>query len=149
MTKACTFLYCMTPSYWQDNISYHDCCEESYHIWGTSWMMQFGELPTGGYFFRRRTSTTARSRAATARIALGRTDAELFNYFHFNPWTNIEENRRRAIAKLYEERPELHRWTLAEAGHNHPTAAHIHADGTAHVHAHAAGHERRRGHRLD
>ena len=29
-----------------------DCCEESYHIYGTSWMMQFGNLPTGGYFWR-------------------------------------------------------------------------------------------------
>ena len=32
--------------------AYHDSAEESYHIWGTSWMMQFGELPTGGYFWR-------------------------------------------------------------------------------------------------
>ena len=51
-TQAFTFLYCMTPNFWQDNISYHDCAEEAYHIWGTSWMMQFGELPTGGYFWR-------------------------------------------------------------------------------------------------
>ena len=52
LTEAMTFLYCMTPEYIQDNISYHDCAEESYHIWGTSWMMQFGDLPTGGYFWR-------------------------------------------------------------------------------------------------
>lgn len=52
LTEAMTFLYCMTPQFMQDNISYHDCAEESYHIWGTSWMMQFGELPTGGYFWR-------------------------------------------------------------------------------------------------
>lgn len=50
LTEALSFLYCMTPKFWQDNISYHDCAEEAYHIWGTSWMMQFGELPTGGYF---------------------------------------------------------------------------------------------------
>ena len=30
-TEAHTFLYCMTPGFQQDNISYHDCCEESYH----------------------------------------------------------------------------------------------------------------------
>ncbi|MCE7903857.1 MAG: DUF4437 domain-containing protein, partial [Gammaproteobacteria bacterium PRO9] len=46
LSEAFSFLYCMTPQYMQDNISYHDCAEESYHIWGTSWMMQFGELPT-------------------------------------------------------------------------------------------------------
>jgi hypothetical protein len=45
---AMTFLYCMTPNFYQDNISYHDCAEESYHLWGTSWMMQFGDVPTGG-----------------------------------------------------------------------------------------------------
>ncbi|WP_101757840.1 DUF4437 domain-containing protein [Oceanicoccus sp. KOV_DT_Chl] len=32
-THALTFLYCMTPNFSQDNISYHDCAEESYHIW--------------------------------------------------------------------------------------------------------------------
>ena len=49
---AMTFLYCMTPNFYQDNISYHDCAEESYHLWGTSWMMQVGDVPTGGYFWR-------------------------------------------------------------------------------------------------
>ena len=148
VTKACTFLYCMTPNYWQDNISYHDCCEESYHIWGTSWMMQFGYLPTGGYFWRPPYINHGAFASEHGCIALGRTDAELFNYFHFDPWTDIEQNRRRAIEVLKKEKPELHRWTLAEAGHNHPTAAHVHADGTAHVHAHGPGHERRRGHAL-
>ncbi|MEO0579143.1 MAG: DUF4437 domain-containing protein [Pseudomonadota bacterium] len=52
LTEAMTFLYMMSPEFMQDNISYHDCAEESYHIWGTSWMMQFGDLPTGGYFWR-------------------------------------------------------------------------------------------------
>ncbi len=146
VTKACTFLYCMTPNYWQDNISYHDCCEESYHIWGTSWMMQFGELPTGGYFYRPPYINHGAFASKLGCLAIGRTDAELFNYFHFDPWTDIEHNRRRAITKLYEERPELHKWVLEVDGHNHPTAAHVHADGTAHAHAHGAGHERGRGH---
>ena len=44
LTEAISFLYCMTPQFAQDNISYHDCAEESYHIWGDSWMMQFGVL---------------------------------------------------------------------------------------------------------
>ena len=52
LTGAFTGLYVMCPGFWQDNISYHDCMEESYHIWGESWMMQFGYLPTGGYFYR-------------------------------------------------------------------------------------------------
>ena len=60
-SHALTFLYCMTPGFYQDNISYHDCAEESYHLWGTSWMMQFGDVPTGGYFWRPPISTTAPS----------------------------------------------------------------------------------------
>ena len=32
-TFGMTFLYCMVPGFWQDNISYHDCAEEAYHIW--------------------------------------------------------------------------------------------------------------------
>ncbi|MCU0760802.1 MAG: DUF4437 domain-containing protein [Steroidobacteraceae bacterium] len=148
VTKACTFLYCMTPNYWQDNISYHDCAEESYHIWGTSWMMQFGYLPTGGYFWRPPYINHGAFASQLGCVALGRTDAELFNYFHFDPWTQIEQNRRRAIRVLRQERPELHRWALAEAGHNHPTAAHLHADGTAHVHEHATGHELESGHSI-
>ena len=49
---AMTFLYCMTPNFYQGNISYHDCAEESYHLWGNSWMTQFGDVLTGGYFWR-------------------------------------------------------------------------------------------------
>jgi hypothetical protein len=111
-------------------------------------MMQFGEIPTGGYFWRPPYVNHGAFASQLGCIALGRTDAELFNYFHFNPWTDVEQNRRRAIEVLRREKPELHRWALAEAGHNHPTAAHVHADGTAHVHEHRAGHERRRGHAL-
>ena len=148
VTKSCTFLYCMTPNYWQDNISYHDCAEESYHIWGTSWMMQFGEIPTGGYFWRPSYINHGAFASQLGCIALGRTDGELFNYFHFNPWTEIEQNRRRAIDVLRNEKPDLHRWALAEAGHNHPTVAHVHADGTSHSHAFAPGHEKGRGHRV-
>ena len=52
ISHAMSFLYCMTADFHQDNISYHDCAEEGYHLWGTSWMMQFGDVPTGGYFWR-------------------------------------------------------------------------------------------------
>ncbi len=119
ITKATTFLYSMTAEFSQDNISYHDCAEESYHIWGTSWMMQFGDLPTGGYFWRPPYINHGAFASRQGCIALGRTDAELFNYFHFNPWTSPEENHARAAAKLYRERPDLWKWVSSE-GHNHP-----------------------------
>ncbi len=119
LTKATTFLYSMTPRFSQDNISYHDCCEESYHIWGTSWMLQFGDLPTGGYFWRPPYINHGAFASEQGCIALGRTDSELYNYFHFNPWTTPEENHARAAAMMYRERPDLWKWVVSE-GHNHP-----------------------------
>lgn len=119
LTEATSFLYCMVPEYAQDNISYHDCCEESYHIWGSSWMMQFGELPTGGYFWRPPYVNHGSFRSRYGTIAFGRTDSKLHNYFHFNPWSNPDENKLRAAAHMYRQRPELYQWT-ASNGHNHP-----------------------------
>ncbi len=122
LSEAFSFLYCMTPQYMQDNISYHDCAEESYHIWGTSWMMQFGELPTGGYFWRPPYINHGSFRCQYGTIAFGRTDSQLFNYFHFNPWTNPDENKLRAAANLYRKKPQLYQWVDSE-GHNHPHGA--------------------------
>jgi hypothetical protein len=119
LTEAISFLYCMTPQFRQDNISYHDSGEESYHIWGTSWMLQFGELPTGGYFWRPPYINHGAFRCKLGTIAFGRTDAKLHNYFHFNPWSNPDENKRRAAAHLYRGRPQLYDWVAAD-GHNHP-----------------------------
>ncbi len=120
LTEAMTFMYCMSPEFMQDNISYHDCAEESYHIWGTSWMMQFGELPTGGYFWRPPYINHGSFRSKLGCIALGRTDSKLHNYFHFNPWTNPAENLQRAASMLYRQRPQLFKWVEATGGHNHP-----------------------------
>lgn len=119
LTEAISFLYCMTPQFMQDNISYHDCAEESYHIWGDSWMMQFGTLPTGGYFWRPPYINHGAFRSELGIIAFGRTDSKLHNYFHYNPWTTPDENRLRAIAHMYRQRPEMYQWTSAN-GHNHP-----------------------------
>ncbi len=121
LTEATTFLYCMVPQFAQDNISYHDCAEESYHIWGTSWMMQFGELPTGGYFWRPPYINHGSFRCRYGTIALGRTDSKLHNYFHYNPWSNPGENLQRAAAQVYRQRPLLHEWQVTD-GHNHPHA---------------------------
>ncbi|MEM8982347.1 MAG: DUF4437 domain-containing protein [Pseudomonadota bacterium] len=120
LTEAMTFLYMMSPEFMQDNISYHDCAEESYHIWGDSWMMQFGDLPTGGYFWRPPYINHGSFRCKLGCIAIGRTDSKLHNYFHFNPWTNPDENLQRAAAFLYRQRPQLFKWVAAAGGHNHP-----------------------------
>jgi hypothetical protein len=120
LTEALSFLYCMTPKFWQDNISYHDCAEEAYHIWGTSWMMQFGDLPTGGYFWRPPWINHGAFRSELGILAFGRTDSKLHNYFHWNPWTSPEENRSRAAAQLSRSKPDLFNWSRSKDGHNHP-----------------------------
>ena len=120
LTEALSFLYCMTPMFWQDNISYHDCAEEAYHIWGTSHMMQFGDLPTGGYFWRPPWINHGCFSSQLGILAFGRTDSKLHNYFHWNPWTSPAENRERAAAQLARQRPDLFQWTQSPDGHNHP-----------------------------
>lgn len=119
MSQAMTFLYCMTPGFYQDNISYHDCAEESYHLWGTSWMMQFGDIPTGGYFWRPAYINHGAFASEYGCIALGRTDSKLFNHFHYNPWSTPVENADRSLARLHNRDPLLYRWALS-FDHNHP-----------------------------
>ena len=120
LTEALSFLYCMTPKFSQDNISYHDCAEEAYHIWGTSWMMQFGDLPTGGYFWRPPWINHGAFRSELGILAFGRTDSKLHNYFHWNPWSSPIENRDRAAAQLARTKPDLFNWAVSKDGHNHP-----------------------------
>ena len=120
LTHAHSLLYCMTPNYWQDNISYHDCCEESYHIYGTSWMMQFGNLPTGGYFWRPEYINHGAFASQLGVLGFGRTDSQLHNYFHFNPWTSPDDNRQRAAAQWARNKPKLYEWVRSPDGHNHP-----------------------------
>lgn len=144
ISHAMSFLYCMTPDFHQDNISYHDCAEEGYHLWGTSWMMQFGDLPTGGYFWRPAYINHGAFASHNGCIAFGRTDSKLYNHFHYNPWSTLEENQLRSAARLARRDPNLYQWTI-QHGHNHPHGpedfedtmqrrGHTHADGTHHHH---------------
>ncbi len=167
LTHAHSLLYCMTPNYWQDNISYHDCAEESYHIYGTSSMMQFGALPTGGYFWRPAWINHGSFASELGVLGFGRTDSTLHNYFHYNPWSTPDENRERAAAQLRRNKPNLYQWIRSPDGHNHPhdfeypeyeygnedgrgnehSAAlyvHDHGDGDKHAHARPAAAKARR-----
>jgi hypothetical protein len=149
-TFAMTFVFCMAPGFWQDNISYHDCAEEVYHIWGTSWMMQFGHLPTGGYFWRPAYINHGCFKSDLGILAIGRTDGELHNYFHHDPFSSPEENHARSAARLARMKPALYKWILTSE-HNHVphdfefpddvyrgddyrSGIHMHDDGTVHRH---------------
>jgi len=118
-TGACTYLSCMTPNFRQDNVSYHDCAEESYQIWGTTWTMQFGDLPAGGYCWRPPYVNHGAFASRHGALALGRTDRELANHFHFNPWTTAAENRAQAARRLQQRKPVLYAW-IASGEHGQP-----------------------------
>ncbi len=134
-SEALSFLYCMTPDFRQDNISYHDCAEESYHLWGTSWMMQFGELPTGAYFWRPPYINHGAFASQHGCLAFGRTTSQLYNHFHYNPWSEPEDNHKRSIARLAHRNPNMYKWVLSH-GHNHPHGPEDfeHPEGPQHAH---------------
>ena len=111
-TGAFTGLYIMCPGFWQDNVSYHDCMEESYHIWGESWMLQFGYLPTGGYFYRPPYIGHGPFQCEYGTYAIFRTDSWLVNHFNWNPYMNVDENRERVVDIVKARQPLLTDWTF-------------------------------------
>lgn len=117
-TWAMSFIYIMSPQFHQENISYHDCAEEGYHIFGLSWMMQFGDFPTGGYFYRPAYINHGSFKTQDGVLGFARTDGELHNHFHFNPYSTPEENADRSAAKLIRHKPELNKWLFVR-DHNH------------------------------
>ena len=138
-THAFSFLYTMTAGFWQDNISYHDCAEEAYHIWGTSWMMQFGNLPTGGYFWRPPYINHGAFASEHGVLAFGRTDGTLHNHFHFHAHTEPDANQKKVAKKLAKHSPDLFKWVMTQ-GHNHPDFLHGHGPDWVHTHDHSGPH---------
>ncbi len=138
-TWAMSFLYIMSPAFHQENISYHDCAEEGYHIFGDSWMMQFGNLPTGGYFYRPAYINHGSFSTDNGVLGFARTDGELHNHFHYNPYSTPEENADRSAAKLARHKPELNKW-LYVRNHNHvdfehPGETYNHETGGERIHS--------------
>lgn len=109
-TGAFTGLYFLCPGFWQDNISFHDCMEEMYHLWGESWMMQFGYVPTGGYIYRPPYINHGPFQCDYGTLGLFRTDSWLVNHFNFNPWRTPDECRRSVIEAMRRRQPDLMNW---------------------------------------
>ena len=74
--------------------------------------MQFGELPTGGYFWRPPYINHGAFASELGCIAIGRTDSKLFNHFHYNPWSTPDENQERSAARLAKRDPVLYKWCV-------------------------------------
>ncbi len=109
-TGACTCMYNMCAGFWQDNVSFHDCVEEMYHIWGESWMLQFGYLPTDGYVYRPPYINHGPFQCQHGTLGLFRTDSWLVNHFNYNPFKTPEECRIDVIDTMRTRQPELMRW---------------------------------------
>ena len=119
-TGACTFLCCVPPHFRQGGINYHDCATETYQISGTTWTMQFGDLPPGGYCWRPAYLNYGPFASRRGALSLGRSDAELNNNFHFDPRTTAEANRAQAARRLQRHKPELYAAIAARARTRRP-----------------------------
>jgi hypothetical protein len=113
---AFTGLYMLCPGFWQDNVSFHDCMEEMYHIWGESWMMQFGYLPTGGYVYRPPYINHGPFQCEYGTLGLFRTDSWLVNHFNWNPFRTPDECRLAVVEKMRLRQPDLMKWVFLHAG---------------------------------
>jgi hypothetical protein len=114
-TGAFTGLYNMCAGFWQDNVSFHDCMEEMYHLWGESWMMQFGYVPTGGYIYRPPYINHGPFQSEYGTLGLFRTDSWLVNHFNWNPFTTPDECRMTVIDKMRRRQPDLMDWVFLHA----------------------------------
>ena len=136
LTEATTFLYCMTPRSPRTISPTTTAPRRATTSGARPGCCSSANCRPAATSGGRRTSIMARSAASYGTIALGRTDSKLHNYFHYNPWTNPEENLRRAAAQIYRQRPLLHAWQVSE-GHNHPDGPpdfqHPHYHDDAHV----------------
>jgi hypothetical protein len=113
---AFTGLYMLCPGFWQDNVSFHDCMEEMYHIWGESWMMQFGYLPTGGYVYRPPYINHGPFQCEYGTLGLFRTDSWLVNHFNWNPFRTPDECRLAVVEQMRRRQPDLMKWVFLHAG---------------------------------
>jgi hypothetical protein len=102
----------MCAGFWQDNVSFHDCLEEMYHIWGESWMLQFGYLPTGGYIYRPPYINHGPFQCEYGTLGLFRTDSWLVNHFNWNPFRTPDECRVDVIEKMRKRQPNLMDWVF-------------------------------------
>ena len=103
----------------------HDSAEEGYHLWGTPWMMKFGDLPTGGYFWRPAYLNHRAFACEFGGIALGRTDSKLYNHSRYNSRSTPEANANRSEARVYQRDPLLYKWAFSKY-HNHRHEEHHH-----------------------
>ena len=82
-------------------------------------MMQFGNVPTSGYFWLPAYIYHGALASEYGCIAVGRVGSNLFNHSRNNPWTTPVENAECSEARLLAGYPLLYHWA-SSTSHNHP-----------------------------
>ena len=113
-SRALTALYALAPQFRRDAVVYHDCASEEYVISGESWSLQSGRCPAGSYAWRPAYVNHGPVASERGALVLRRSEAELVDHLHFNPWSTPEDNRAQAASRLRHARPELYA-TIASA----------------------------------
>jgi hypothetical protein len=115
-SRALTCLYALAPHFRRDAVGYHDCTTEEYVIAGESWSLQAGSCPAGSYACRPAYVNHGPIASERGALLLVRSDAELVDHLHANPWSTPEENRAQAASRLRHARPELYAWIAGGRG---------------------------------
>ncbi len=107
-SRALTCLVALAPHFRRDAVVYHDCAVESYQISGDCWSLQAGPSPAGSYAWRPPYVNGGPYASERGALLLLRSDCELIEHPHADPWTTPEQNRAAAGAALRRARPHLH-----------------------------------------
>jgi len=106
-SRALSCLIALAPQYRHEAIGYHDCATESYLIAGDYWSLQAGACAAGSYAWRPPWVNQGPARSERGALLFLRSDAELAEHLHLNPWSTPAENRARAASRLASARPAL------------------------------------------
>jgi hypothetical protein len=106
-TGAVTMLVALTPDFRRDAIAVCDAAVETFQLIGDSWSLQGGRVTSGGYAWRAPFASFGPWRSQRGALVLMRSDAELCEALHFDPWSGADQNRARAVRALEARRPAL------------------------------------------
>jgi hypothetical protein len=109
-SRALTCLYALAPRFRRDAVGYHDCATEAYLLAGETWSLQTGACPAGSYAWRPAYVNHGPCASERGALLLVRSEAELVDHLHGNPWSTPEANRAQAASRLARARPELYAW---------------------------------------
>jgi len=106
-TGALTMLVALAPGFRRDAIAVCDAAVETYQLAGSTWSLQGGRGTAGSYAWRAPFASFGPCASERGALFLMRSDGELAETLHFDPWASAAENRARALRALRLRRPAL------------------------------------------